>query len=93
MRSLHKYVEMAFVLFPISVGDISEEGIQDENSVRYSVTRCAFCPRKEDRKTKMFCSLCRKDVCLMHRELEKRVFCKLFKSDKEEIRIVQVNYK
>ena len=53
MRSLHKYVKMALDLFPRSEGATSEERIQDENPVHYSVTRCSFRSRKKDRKTKM----------------------------------------
>lgn len=38
----------------------------DEGDVRRKV-RCSFCDRNRDRKTNMFCSICRKSFCMEHR--------------------------
>ncbi|KAK9747273.1 Transposase IS4 [Popillia japonica] len=37
--------------------------------------RCNFCPRSLDKKTKFFCTTCRKAVRVTHRRENKRIYC------------------
>ena len=75
----HSYTKFGMDIFNKHVSDF--ESSPNKNIPTPGKSRCVFCPRNVDRKTKSACDTCKKSVCPSHRYQRRLICCPICNLD------------
>lgn len=75
-KHFHRHIQHGFELYDRAMnGENVTQATLPTATQDLARTRCSFCPRNQDRKSKIKCNFCKKKICILHRTQLKIVTC------------------